>query len=180
MDGRLLVCPACNEVLVGRLWWDVPEEKLEIVYPARTTHVAGLPSEIEKAYDSALQVRSIDENAFAVLLGRVLDKVCLDRGAEGKSLYERISSLAEKDEIPPRLSAMAHQLRQLRNIGAHADLGELTPREVPILHNLCNAILTYVYTGPSLVAQVEQRLRELRGAHIVKDIKPLDSTRPGT
>jgi hypothetical protein len=84
---------------------------MKIVCPVRNTEVPGLPPDIDRAYDAALKVRGIDENAFAVLLGRVLDKICLDRGAGGNSLYERISSLAQGDEIPPRLAEMAHQLR---------------------------------------------------------------------
>jgi hypothetical protein len=80
----------------------------------------------------------------------------------GESLYNRLTSLAEKCEIPTRLTEMAQQLRQLRNIGAHADLGKLTPAEVPVLDDLCRAILEYVYTAPKLIEQVELRLKELK------------------
>lgn len=171
LDGgetwRLVVCPACKEVSVGLIRWvdflDVEDEfRMRIVYPAWNRTLTGLPSKIDSAYNTALKVRSVDSNAFAVLLGRVLDMVCLDKQATGSTLYERLNSLAEKGAIPPRLADMAHQLRQLRNIGAHADLGELTPAEVPVLDSLCRAILEYVYTAPQLVEEVERRLQKLK------------------
>jgi hypothetical protein len=171
LDGgetwRIVVCPACKEVSVGLIRWldflDVEDEfRMKIVYPARNRTLTGLPPTIDSAYDAALKVRSVDSNAFAVLLGRVLDMVCLDKQATGATLYDRLNSLAEKVDIPPRLADMAHQLRQLRNIGAHADLGELTPAEVPVLESLCRAILEYVYTAPHLIEKVERRLQKLK------------------
>jgi hypothetical protein len=124
--------------------------------------LVGLSPKIEQAYQSALKVKNVDSNAFAVLLGRVLDQVCIERGAKGDSLYDRLKDLASKGEIPTRLAEMAHQLRHLRNIGAHADLGDLTSAEVPILDDLCRAILEYVYTAPKLIEQVELKMAELR------------------
>jgi hypothetical protein len=69
--------------------------------------------------------------------------------------------LAQKGEIPNRLVEMAQKLRILRNIGAHASLGELTYAETPILEALCRAILEYVYTAPNLITKVEQRIKKL-------------------
>ncbi|MCI0563315.1 MAG: DUF4145 domain-containing protein, partial [Nitrososphaera sp.] len=117
---------------------------------------------IDRAYDAALKVRNIDSNAFAVLLGRVLDLVCLDKQATGNSLFERLNFLAARGDIPQQLADIAHQLRQLRNIGAHADLGELTSAEVPVLDGLCRAILEYVYKAPQLLQVAEQRLQQLK------------------
>ncbi len=164
---RLLVCPACNEVNVGLMRWydhiEISDEfKMKIVYPARNRLLNGLPPNIDKAYETALKVSSIDSNAFAVLLGRVLDMVCLDKQATGNTLAARLNCLAQQGDIPPQLADIAHQLRQLRNIGAHADLGELTPSEIPVLAGLCRAILEYVYTAPQLLEEAEQRLQKLR------------------
>lgn len=57
---------------------------------------------------------------------------------------------------------MAHQLREVGNIAAHADEIELTPAEVPILDDLCRAILEYVYTTPALIKQVQARIDSLK------------------
>jgi hypothetical protein len=83
-------------------------------------------------------------------------------GADGKSLFERLENLADKGEIPRPLVLMAHSLRSLRNIGAHANLGELSATEIPVLDDLCRAILEYVYSGPQLIEAVRIRLNEIK------------------
>jgi hypothetical protein len=110
---------------------------------------------------AALKVKPIDSNAFAVLLGRVLELLCIDRKAIGKTLDNKLSDLATKGEIPSKLVDVAHNLRKFRNIGAHADLGELTAKEVPILDDLCRATLEYVYTAPHLAQNAENAVKAL-------------------
>jgi len=78
---------------------------------------------VESSYDAALAVKRIDPNAFAVLLGRVLDAVCEDRQAKPDKLFNRIEDLAKCGEFPPNLKELAHNLRKLRNFGAHDSLG---------------------------------------------------------
>jgi len=164
---ELVRCPACERVMlrhsnVGP--WDDPEADVvkHILYPKEPNVIRGLPEEVRKAYEAALKVRSIDTNAFAVLLGRVLDKICEDRKAKGESLSQRLSDLAQRGEIPSRLAEMAKSLKELRNVGAHANLGELTAKEIPFLDDLCKAILEYVYSGPELLARVQQHLEKIK------------------
>jgi len=167
---ELLLCPACSDVTLQRTEYHeafVDDLLSEILYPIKTKPIIGLPKEVNMSYEAALRVSNIDPNAFAVLLGRVLDKVCLDRKAQGESLSEKLQYLAKQGEIPSRLAEIAHQLRQLRNIGAHADLGDLTEKEIPILSALCNAILEYVYTAPALIDQVKKHFENLK--NIKKD-----------
>src|SRR5690554_427411 len=163
---KLLVCPICAGVVLCNYYYHdgfSPESwPFQIVYPPKEKELNGLPCEIARAYQSAQRVKTIDSNAYAVLLGRVIELVCIDRGAKGEKLYNKLSYLAEKGEIPDKLADMAHQLRELRNIGAHADLGELTSFETPVLDDLCRAILEYVYTAPLLIKQVEKRIEILK------------------
>jgi hypothetical protein len=141
---------------------DPPDVEFETLYPYGSKLPLGLPETVGKAYESALKVRPIDANAFSVLLGRVLDLVCIDRKAGGKTLNEKLNDLASKGEIPEKLVRVAKGLRQFRNVGAHAELGELTAAEVPILEDLTRAILEYVYSAPLLASQAEQRLEQLK------------------
>jgi hypothetical protein len=159
----LLTCPACNGLNITLREVDSDDEI--VIYPAkieRKRELLGLPSNISQAYQVAQKVRNIDTNLFGVQLGRVLDLICIDKNAKGKNLIDRISDLASQNEIPPRLAEMAHKLRQLRNIGAHADAGELTPAEIPILDALCEAILEYLYHAPKFIEQVEERIKNLK------------------
>lgn len=164
---EILVCPACRKVTLRTYYWhdaamDPSELEYKVLYPVVEEMPQGLPEAIQKAYDAANKVKAIDVNAYGVLIGRVLELICEDRNAEGKFLGERLADLAAKGEIPEKLVGVANSLRNLRNIGAHATLGELTPGEIPILDNLCRAILEYVYSAPYLVAQAEKRVEALK------------------
>lgn len=164
---ELLTCPACEGVTLQRYHWndqfDPDEIDVEIVYPTTaSTAPIGLPPTIQQEFDAALRVRAVSPNAYGVLLGRLLELVCNDRGAEKGNLGARLKDLSSRDEIPEQLVRVAEKLQELRHVGAHAWVGELGPAEVPILDSLCRAILQYVYSAPHLVKQAEQRLNQLR------------------
>ena len=73
-----------------------------------------------------------------------------------------LNDLAGRGEIPPGLADIADSLRQLRNVGAHPVLGELTESEVPVLEDLTRAVLEYVYSAPDLAARAQRSLAALR------------------
>ena len=57
---------------------------------------------------------------------------------------------------------VAAGIRKLRNVGAHANLGEITEAELPVLDDLTRAILEYVYSAPLLATEAEERLASLK------------------
>ena len=165
---ELLRCPACKGITLRTYFWhtgymDAGDEiKYTILYPTEKSAPRGLPEQIAKDYEAAQRVKNISANAFGVLLGRVLELVCEDRKAVGKTLHQKLLDLAQKGEIPGKLVDVANSLKELRNVGAHAVLGDLTPSEVPILEDLTRAILEYVYSAPALAEAAVQRLALLR------------------
>lgn len=170
---ELLTCPACQGVTLRRYNWhdqfDPGDIDVEIVYPTSASAAPiGLPPTIQQEFDAALRVRSVSPNAYGVLLGRLLELVCNDRGAQKGKLSARLKELSSRDEIPEQLVRVAEKLQELRHVGAHAWIGELGPEEVPILDSLCRAILEYVYSAPNLVKQAEERLNQLRSRQRTK------------
>lgn len=163
-----LKCPACEGVLLARYFWhsvlEPQEVEYRVIYPEQPAPPDGLPTAVKAAYDRALALRKRDPNAYGVLLGRVLELVCEDRQAKGRRLHQQLEYLAAQGEIPPKLSTVAAGLRQLRNVGAHATVGELTPAEVPILDALTRAILEYVYSASLLAARAADRYEALKSA----------------
>jgi hypothetical protein len=157
---RMSLCSLCDTINLSVEQIDGGE--VTGLYPSPPADLEGLPAEIARAYKAARAVKSIDANAFAVLLGRALELVCIDRKAVGDTLFKQLKDLANRGEIPGPLADMADQLRILRNIGAHATLGELSGAETPILDDLCRAILEYVYAAPHRVAKVAKRIEELK------------------
>ena len=165
---ELLKCPTCENPQLRKYFWDDMMDGSEVtfttLYPSTTPELRGLPPSIAKAYESALRVKAVDANAFGVLLRRMLELVCIDRGANGRTLHEQLQDLATRGEIPKKLVHVAVNLKNFGNIGAHAGSGELTPAEIPILDSLSRAVLEYVYSAPELVRTAEERLARVRGS----------------
>lgn len=164
---ELLRCPACDGVTLRSYYWhdmamDPSEIEFKTLYPSGVDRPVGLPDLLARAFDAAQKVRNIDANAYGVLLGRLLELVCRDRNATGKHLAGKLGDLASKGEIPDKLVGVANGLKDLRNVGAHATLGELSAGEVPILDQLCRAILEYVYSAPFIAQQAETLLQQLK------------------
>ncbi|MGY4539890.1 hypothetical protein ACVW0P_004331 [Mucilaginibacter sp. UYNi724] len=164
---NVLQCPspACNKVNIVKYDWDEGMERedirYEFLYPQKNSYPIGLPDPILKAFMAADKVKSIDVNAYATLMRRVLEMVCIDRKATGGTLAAMLKDLHIKNEIPEKLVKVATGLKDFGNIGAHAGIGELTEKEIPILSTLCNAILEYVYSAPYLADLAEEKLKAI-------------------
>lgn len=130
----------------------------QTLYPSAADSPMGLPTNIQREWDAAMRVRRVSPNAFAVLLGRVLDQICIDHKAEGKFLHNRIDHLVSSGTLPESLKQVAHGLKDLRNFGAHGNLGDLDPKDAPLLESLCRALLMYLYTVPALSLDAQKRL----------------------
>jgi hypothetical protein len=173
---ELLVCPACAGIVLYRQYWhdvrDPSELPCDVLYPCVDEVPLGLPDLIRQEFEAALRVRSASPNAYGVLLGRLLELVCDDRGAKKGNLSASLKALSARGEIPQKLVEMAERLRALRNVGAHAWVGELTDAEIPIQANLCRAILEYVYSAPYLVQQADRSLEEARRRERAKRKQP--------
>ncbi|MFN8356333.1 MAG: DUF4145 domain-containing protein [Spirosomataceae bacterium] len=164
---NVLRCPACEKInIVSYTWHDGMESDDEIsydfLYPQNSNYPIGLPEKILTAYKAAEKVKSIDVNAYAILMRRLLELVCLDREASSGTLAAMLKELADKNEIPQKLVKVASGLKDFGNIGAHAGSGELTEKEIPIVNALCSAILEYVYSAPHLATIAENKLNTIK------------------
>lgn len=138
----------------------------QTLYPVEGESPMGLPPIIQREWDAAIRVKRVSPNAFAVLLGRVLDQICIDHKAEGKFLHNRIDHLVSSGALPESLKQVAHGLKDLRNFGAHGNLGDLDPKDAPLLESLCRALLMYLYTVPALSLDAQKRLGKAQVACI--------------
>ncbi len=165
---ELALCPSCSGINLRQVdvhWGAEPEigmRAVRVVYPSVQKSFPSVPHDIDKAYQEALKVRHISINLFALSLRRVIEGVCLERGASGRSLYEQLNNLAERNEIPAQLVEVAQKLRLSGNIGAHFGKGELTFAEAEILDELCVAILEYIYVISGRLTKLDLKLKELK------------------
>ena len=159
-------CASCSKIFVTSFYYDERflDEPLDIetLYPKKRVGIPrGLPEHIEDEYIAAQRIRDASPNAYGVLLGRILELVCLDKGIKDGKLESSLKKLAAAEKIPDQVLQVAKKLNVFRHAGAHATVGELSRAEVPILDDLCNAVLEYVYTAPWLISRAESGLANL-------------------
>jgi hypothetical protein len=137
----ILECLACKRLNLGESIFEFEEFEEEIIYPfaSNEKRLKPLPEPVERAYNSALKVAD-EPNAFAVLIGRVLEMICKYESAEGQVLADKLRNLADAGRIPPTLAIMAHQLKKLRNLGAHVDDDEVQTSDISIIKDFVDAI----------------------------------------
>ena len=169
-DYSVIKCPACKKVNIVSYEWDdrIEDENeitYEILYPQRSNFPAGLPESILNTFKAAEKVKSIDVNAYAILMRRMLELVCIDRKAKGEYLASMLKDLADRNEIPGKLVDVAKGLKDFGNIGAHAGIGELSEKEIPIVNALSTAVLEYIYSAPYLATVAEEKLESIKLKH---------------
>ena len=163
----LLECRRCGgpTLVERRTTQDFPPDEdpvttTFILYPAKT-ELINLPEAVEKEYKGALKYQKSDPNACAVYVGRALDSLCRHENVPGKRLVEKLQNLITAKNLPAQLGTMADHLRELRNIGAHADGDdEVTMKDAPIMLDFLEAILEYLYVAPAKIAAVQDRLKK--------------------
>ncbi len=164
---EILKCPSCREVTIRVYNWNEWNDGDDIVveydylYPIRKEFPKGMPDNIIMAYSKAEKVKNIDVDVYILMLRKLLELVCLEKGATGYTLAAKITDLGKKGLIPPELVKVAEGLREFGNIGAHPEKGELSKDEIPIANALSNAILEYIYTAPYLVSLAESKLKKI-------------------
>jgi len=155
----LMLCPKCEQVSLESILdhselMEPDEREVLILYPQIPQ---GLPKNVEVAYRDAMSVKVSSPNAYGALLRKVIEEVCLDRKANGRGLYKKIEDLGKRGEIPVSLVEIAHNIRDLGDRGVHAELGQLTEWQTPLLESLCKVILEYLYYVPYLAAEAKRQ-----------------------
>jgi hypothetical protein len=158
-------CVSCDEVTVAEAYWadEIGEAFAEkILHPAASDDSA-VPERVRNRLAAALRVRKIERGLYAVGIRRMLETVCNVEGAAGKTLFSKLDDLAEKGRIPSLLAEIAHELRAMGNLGAHDVELEVGPDDVPLIEDLADAILEYLYRAPAKLAAVQDGIARRKG-----------------
>lgn len=115
---------------------------------------AHLPEDVARAMRQAetnFHAQNCEEPA-AVFYGRTIELAVKARYPDvSGGLFERIAKLAERNVIPQAMADWAHEVRLIRNAGAHE--GEPVQREDLIAaRDFTDAFLRYLITMPEMVA----------------------------
>jgi hypothetical protein len=161
-------CPNCDRPTLERYTWVDPlfdsedDVRVERIFPTLLTKGA-LPARVQKQFDSAHRVKSIDPSFYAVGMRRMLEAVCAEQGATGRTLELQVQALVAAEKLPDVFAGMAAQLRTLGNWGALATPTEVQEDDVPLIEEFAEAILDYLYWAPAKLASVEAALKKRKG-----------------
>lgn len=96
--------------------------------------------------------------AAALMVRRTLEEICLDRGATGNNLFNRIQALGGIVTLPKELLDSLHELRVLGNEAAHIEAKEydqVGKEEVEVAIMLAKEILKSTYQYADLLGRLK-------------------------
>jgi Domain of unknown function (DUF4145) len=133
-------------------------------YPAARLDfdATNIPAAVSKSMEEAVACHAAEcFIASAIMVRKTLEELCLDRGATGANLKERIKALQAKILIPQELLDGADDLRLLGNDAAHIgsqEFNQVGKEEVEIGIEFAKEVLKAVYQYSALL----QKLRSLK------------------
>lgn len=119
---------------------------------------SNIPPLIKESLEEAIKCHSNEcFRACAIMVRRVLEEICADRGAKGNNLKKRIASLRDTVIIPEELLEAANELRLLGNDAAHVEskiYDGIGKEEAELSVELAKELLKAVYQYSVLVAKL--------------------------
>lgn len=119
-------CPVCSGFHLYHTHWNTEDAYYEdydvyeygtVLYPQmEKVNLNGLPKIIRKAYESALNVKNIDNTVCAIALRRTLEMVCKDQGAVNGKLHQKLNQLQQKGILPPLMGDISKVIKDFGNM----------------------------------------------------------------
>ena len=148
----LLSCPVCHKVTLREEYTNECfrdyDTTIETLYPKTTIDYTGVPENIKTAFESALKVKNIDLAICSLALRRVLEAICKEKGANGKTLELMISDMINRGILPQMFDDACWIVRQLGNSAAHVDSAKFTVYQVDQTIDFMQNIISYLYSLP--------------------------------
>lgn len=124
-----------------------------------------VPEALQRSVVSTIDTfNSKNFTATAVLARRTLEgifKYLVDEGQRNQTLYKLIDHVTAGDELARPLKSLSHAIRTGGNLGAHFDeMREPTQEMASQMVGLLVYLLSYLYTLPSKINELEARLGE--------------------
>ena len=158
----LLSCPVCNKVSLLQIYSNelFNGEDIDLLFPECNVNFIGVPKDIKTAFESALKVKNIDISICLLSLRRVLEAICKDQGAEGKTLVSMIKNMVDDGKLPIILNDACWIIRQLGNDAAHAGKMRVYKSDVEQTIDFLKTIIHYLYTLPVQMEQLKVKIQK--------------------
>ena len=170
LEHRLYRCTICNDVILEKEVRQIPDDYTGGVQywlrstAAKTVGVGQLwptplslspevPDRVREIYEEARLV-SRSPTSFVVQIGRALEAATKDKGANGRTLNDRLNWLTCQGLLPEVFGEMGHISRIFRNWGAHDVDENVEPEDVEVVDEFFRAIVEYLYVARAKVDRI--------------------------
>lgn len=162
-DGYYYIVRKCpNENCHGPLFviYSSAEDKIVQKYPLDnvTFNEENLPTKVRNALQEVLVCHSIGcYMAAAIMIRKTIEEMCVERGAVGSNLLNKLNDISNKIMIPKELIEGMNELRLLGNDAAHvksSSFEDIGSTEIEVSIKFTKEILKAVYQYESLLEQI--------------------------
>jgi hypothetical protein len=89
---------------------------------------------------------------------RLLEFICNDQGASGKTLFDKLNHLTSKGIFPGYFANITDLLRRVGNMGAHAMPEDVSVWDAELIDDFFRSVIEYVYVAPAKIKRMRERL----------------------
>lgn len=118
-----------------------------------------IPPRIVRLYEEVWPLRHRAPAAFVGQIRRLLEFVCAERNASGRTLFDKLSHLASQGVFPGYFADITDLLRVVGNMGAHATEEDLSVWDAELIDDFFRSVVDYVYVAPAKIRRMQERLR---------------------
>lgn len=127
---------------------EIPFESVEYLYPSVKTFEEEVPAGLRLVMSEASKVKLISAMAYLILVRKILEELCKERGIKEKNLQENLKKLVENEKLPDIFVKSSDKLRLLGNIGAHESKIEINKEDIKLVEEFLFALVEYIYVMP--------------------------------
>jgi len=159
----VLLCPSCNRhSLIYTIEFNDDSDDWKTwdsIYPKEITYPQYIPQDILKLVKEADRIKYISPEAYVILIRKVLELICLKFNAKGKTLYNKLQNLSSRQTLPPTVSDISGLLKDIGNIGAHAD-NKISEQYIYAVSDFIEFIIHYLFTVPERIKMLRKAFKK--------------------
>ncbi len=152
-------CRTCNAEALYSIYDD--DGEATPLWPDNLDLGKAVPEDVKNLYVEANAVKSASTNAYAVLIRKALEAICVHQNASGRNLSDQLRSLTTNLGLPTVVEDAVRATRLIGNMGAHYGKSEVSKAQVEAINEFFRGIVEYVYTAPARLAHFNQLLGSL-------------------
>ncbi len=149
-----------EELDMGSNGYEIPFDNIDYLYPSSQSLNDAIPKGLILVIKEANKVKLISPMAYLILVRKILDELCKERGIKGKNLEKKLIKLVQLEKLPDIFGDASNNLRLLGNIGAHESKVEINNEDIQLVEEFIFALIEYIYVMPSKLRKLNEALKK--------------------